>query len=361
MKNRNRYKDEAFEKWLTSSLESLKEKVKITSSTSYATRNLPELLGDHMSTYWEEFHFAFQTLINEVNTKLQFKTTVNETLQSNQQAQKDANEHNNDLAKEQKKEAELIEKAKSNKPANRYIRWIIGICVAAICLFEGILAIPVFEKWGLNLAESIVLSLLFAGVLAIFAHLVPRIIRFGKTIWQRRLIALGLFIFSIILFKYMADERVEYINRSTHCVDCTPISPYPFVIASTLLLVVAVAISYFYTPSAEELMKMKEYKETTKDLKDTQDKINGIKNKAKTNESNQAEFVNSSGSILVFGDSLEQMIINHAYQCYSLFKTTNLVHRTDGSKPSCFLDEYPFKFTTYFHSINTLLNENNDK
>ena len=49
MKNRNRYKDEAFEKWLTSSLESLKEKVKITSSTSYATRNLKLLSTKHYS------------------------------------------------------------------------------------------------------------------------------------------------------------------------------------------------------------------------------------------------------------------------------------------------------------------------
>ena len=312
MKNRDRYQNKALENLINSKMTNVKEKVKISSSTSYATRNLPALIGDHMNMYFEETHQVAQALINEVNATLQFKTTVNETLQSNNQSLKKSLEQNNDLAAAQTKEALLAEQAKNCKPAHRYRRLIIGIAIAVICLFEGILGIPVFEKWGLSLIAAVGVAFLFACVLAIFTHMVPRIIRYGKTVWQRRLIAFGLLVLTTILFKYMADERVLYIMSTTNS---SPVSPYPFVITSTLLLVIAVAISHFYMPTTEELQKIKEYKEVNKELNKSRNEISNIKKKSQINETEKDEFVNLSGSLLVYGDSLEQMIINYAYEC----------------------------------------------
>jgi len=357
-----RYHNDAIETLRKSSFDEISGKAKI-DAERLASNNLPRQSGDRMPSYVEEPHLGYQALMDKVNAEVQFKTTCGEVAEKQKFCDRRTHDLQNKLAEAKEKKVQMDTKRKKVSYPVYLIRLILAhLSIMLISLFEGMLSVPVYEIWGFNLVEAILMGSLFATVLAIFAHTFLSIVSLGKTIWQRRLIALGLLSLLTAMFTYMAITRAEYLSSlaNANAVDSLNIhfSPLPFIFTSILLFLVAVAVHHFYMPTQEQKDAMCAYMQLNKERKAIDAEITIIEANIETLQQENSDLRNTNASMLVYGSMLEELIMNNAKRCYALWKKHNLMHRPDHCKPDCFNEPYPFTFNTNFHSIN---NSNHEK
>ena len=358
----NRYQNPAIEAFLKSSFGEINGNAKI-DAERLASKNLPRPSGDRMPSYVEEPHLSHQALMDKVNADLQFKTICGEVAEKQKSCDQKTHDLRNKSAAAKERKVQTDSSCK-NAPYPSYLKHLIlaQLAIGIICLFEGILSIPVYQIWGFNLVEAILMGGLFAAVLAIFAQTFLDIVNLGKTIWQRRLIAFGLLSLLTAMFTYMAIARAEYLSSlaNANAVDSLNIhfSPLPFIFTSILLFIVAVAVHHFYMPTQEQKEAIREYKRLQKEKKGIDAEIAKIDADIKAEEKENSDLRTTNASMLVYGSMLEELIMNNAKSCYALWKKHNLMHRPDHCKPDCFNESYPFTFNTNFHSIN---NNNHEK
>jgi|GEM_PF-1447552 len=352
----NRYQNLALEASLKSSCSEINAHATNNAEHS-ASKNLPQASGDHMTSYFEEPHLSHQGLINNVDAELQIQITLAEVAEKQKSTEHQTRDLQNKLATAREKKVQ-IDSRRKNTSFLAYVKQLIlaELGIGITCSFDGALSIPVFETWGFSFIESIFLGSLFSGVFAIFAQTFLRIINLGKTIWRRRLIALGLSALLIALFTYMAISRAEYLSTAinTNAVDAVNIhfSPLPFIFTSILLFIIAVAVHHFYMPTHEQTQAIREYLRLYREKKANDAEIARIEASIAAVQQENSELRNLNASILVYGGKLEERIINNAKTCYALWKKHNLMHRADNCKPDCFDEPYPFTFRTNFHSNN---------
>lgn len=358
MKTSNNYQNPKLEKDVSNGLEDLTEKVKIITE-QMASQNLPLVHGDSMQSHFEEFQHEYQHLIDTVNKELQFQTTSQQVQQSKLLSGKEIQTSENKLAEARTKQLVANTRLK-NTPCLMHPKraLIVTIIIGLVCLGEGLFTIPVFEAWQFNFIESFIAALGLAGILTVFAHIIPRLIALGKTIWQKRLIALVILIFVLSLFIFLSIARSNYIKsvgeaNGVHL----EVSMWPFIFGSMLFLVVSIGIYYFYMPTKEEKQSLKEYAEAKKHKRACDKEVARIERDIIQTGQKHTTIIISGTSEFYFGQSLEHMIINSANKAYSLYKRYNLIYRKDGLRPDCFDQPYPFIFITYFNFPNQTTHE----
>jgi cell division protein FtsB len=206
------------------------------------------------------------------------------------------------------------------------------------------------------------MGVLFAGVLAVFSHVFERIVLLGKTLWQRRTIALTLLLLLIALFTFMSITRAEYLSKQVidNSADAINIhfSPLPFIATSLLLFIVAVAINHFFFPSTAERAAMRDYRHIKKEKQANETEQEQIEQAIDATQQESTDLKKTNASILEYGCMLEQLIISNAYRGFSLWKKHNIMHRPDDGRPLSFDDPYPLNFDTNFHPLKSMINEN---
>ncbi|HVW97069.1 MAG TPA: hypothetical protein VHA56_13950 [Mucilaginibacter sp.] len=358
----NRYQNQTLEASQTSACSEINETAKI-NAEQLASKNLPEATGDHMHPYVEEFHLGHQAEINKIDAELQMQLALAEVSEKQASTEQQARELQNKLG-EAREQSVLIDSKRKNTSYPAYLMRLLmarfGILIT--CSFDGTLSIPVYETWGFSLIESIFMGTLFAGVLSLFAHTFKKLVQLGKTIWHRRLIALGLSALLIALFSYMAIARADYLSTMVNVNPADALnmhfSPLPFILTSLLLFIVAVAIHHFYMPTEEQKSAVREYIRLYRQKKVLEAEISQIEASITALHQENNELRMRNASILVYGAKLEERVINNAKICYALWKKHNLMHRSDTRRPDCFNEPYPFTFKTNFHLI-TSNNESN--
>lgn len=361
MKTNERMSSHALATLLQAAFEINREHIKI-NAQSFAFKNMPRTYGDRVGAYFEEDHHRYQHLMDEVNKELQIKTTCQQVADHSRMTearQRDLN--NKHSAAKEKQIATDAKFKKTSHPKGRIRQMLACAAVIITSLTEGILTTPIYERWAYSSIESVFMGLLFAGVLAIFAHAFLKIVFLGKTLWQRRLIAFSLVLLLAVLFKYMADVRADYltgvVNASSADALNQHFSAWPFVCISLLLFITSVAINHFVMPTKKEKDDLKDYQRICQAKKDIDAEIAQIEaDKAKVTGENNA-LKASSASILEYGSMLEASIITHARSGYGLWKKHNLMHRPDNIRPDCFDQDYPFAFNTNFHAITQMNHE----
>ncbi|MBX7204119.1 MAG: chloride channel protein [Bacteroidia bacterium] len=354
------YHHPSLESKLKEACESIRNHEKI-GAEEYATRLLPRPHGDHMDMYMEGFHHEYQLQLDSVNTELQFKSICQQVSEQEKKAQKQKQDLRNKLSEAKQKQVDLDEELKKTPvPPNAKGQRKARIASFIVCLFEGIFSIPVFESWGMNFLVSTILGFLLAGVLAAFAEIFPRILAIGKTVWQRRLIVLSLFIVTLTLFTFLAFIRADFLNSGDAKQLGLHYSPWPFVCISEFLLITAVALCYFFHLTLEQRNAIQKHQVLKTEIEAIQKEISEFEEAVRSVDEDTRVLKNQCGSMLVFGSMMEEMVINHALGSYAMFKKTNLMHREDNHKPDCFDEPYPFSFSTNFNSIKKLQHENNN-
>ena len=334
----------------------------IVNAENYAVKNQPSPQNRKLQSYFEEDHLRYQALINTVNMKLQFKSLCNEVVEHDRLTEKRLRTlHNNQTAAKEEQIA-IDAKMRTAKPPYSELRvLLVWLAIAIIALFEGLLACPVFETWGYNLIEALCMGVLFAGVLAAFSHVFGRIVLLGKTLWQRRTIALLLLLLLVALFIFMSITRAEYLSKQVidNSADAinTHFSPLPFIATSLLLFIVAVAINHFFFPSTAERGAMRDYRQIKQEKQANEVEQEQIEQAIDATQQESADLKKINASILEFGCMLEQLIISNAYRGFSLWKKHNVMHRSDNSRPLSFDDPYPLNFDTNFHHLKSMIHE----
>jgi hypothetical protein len=364
MKTNERMTSSVLEALLHTAFEANREHIKI-NAQAFALKNMPKIVGDRMGAYFEEDHQRYQHPVDEVNKELQFKATCQQVADHARATEEQQRNLDNKYSAAKEKQIAIDAKFKKTPyPKGQTRQTLAWVAIGIIALFEGILSMPVYERWGYNFIESVLMGLLFAGVLAILAHTFLKIVFLGRTLWQQRVIAFSLLFFLTLLFKYMADVRADYlsgvVNANTTDALNQHFSPWPFVCISLLLFIAAVAVNYFVMPTKKERGDLLDYEKALQAKQDIEAKIAQIEaDKAKVHQEHNA-LKASSASILEYGSMLEESIMTHARSGYALWKKHNMMHRTDNTKPDCFDQPYPFSFITNFHTIKQMNHEINN-
>ncbi len=361
MKTNERMTSSALDALLQTSFEANREHIKI-NAQAFALKNMPRPQGNRVGAYFEEDHQRYQHLVDEVNKEVRIKATCQQVADHSRMTEAQQRDLNNKHSAAKEKQIATDAKFKKTPHPKGRIRQILAwAAVTIISLMEGILTIPIYERWAYSFIESVIMGLLFAGVLAIFAHVFLKIVFLGKTLWQRRLIAFSLVLLLTVLFTYMADVRADYLTSVVNANSADALnqrfSAWPFVCISLLLFITSVAINHFVMPTKKEKDDLKDYQRVCRAKKDIDAEIAQIEaDKAKVTGENNA-LKASSASILEYGSMLEESIITHARAGYGLWKKHNLMHRPDNTRPDCFDQDYPFVFNTNFHAIKQMNHE----
>jgi len=331
----------------------------IVNAENYAARNQPPSLNRNLKAYFEEDHLRYQSLVDKVNAELQFKTSCHEVVEHQKVTENRLRTVNNELTTEKEEQIAIDAKLKNQRSPFSMLRiFFVWMATALVCLFDGILAIPVFEEaWGYSWIESVVCGLLFAFALAIISHCFEWIVLFGKTLWQRRFIAFSLLSLLLLLFYFMASHRVANLEKqiADNSLVVIHLSPWPFTLLSLLLFLVALTLNHKYYPTREQRAAMREYQMLTKEKQKNEAEQDRLKKEKAAIEKDHNEVKQRNASILEYGCMLEELIVSHAYGGFALWKKQNMMHRPDNGRPISF-DEpnYPFVFNTNFHSIKNL-------
>jgi hypothetical protein len=345
--------------WIQEHLKETEQRI-IINAQNYAVRNRPPLLTENMQVYFHEDHVRFQAMIDTVGGKLQFNALCNEVAEHDRLTEGQLQAIHNKLSLAKENQIEIDRDLRGNRPPyGKFRLLLVWVAIGAIALFEGLLATPCFETWGYSLTETLCMGVLFAGVLAALAHAFERIVFLGKTPWQRRIITAALLLLLGCLFGYMSQARAEYLSKQIAANSADAInmhfSPWPFVLTSLLLFVVAVALNHFFLPSNEQRKAMREYNETLKKKSSNEAEQQQLEQDIANRKKENAELRQTNASILEYGCMLEQLIISHAHGGFALWKKHNMMYRPDNDRPTCFDDHsYPFAFNTNFHPIKSL-------
>lgn len=330
-------------------------------SQAIAWRNLPLQTGDSYAPYFEEYHMLFQKLIDHGNAVHEPKAAFMKAGKATQTAEKENHALVNKLPNLERRKNQVIGELESLHPSYKTKMWyraLIVVGVIAVCLSDALYNLPTFESWGMSYLGALVMAVVFGAALVFFAHVFPRIVSLGKTLWQRRLIAFGLLAGFFVIFLFFGQMRADYLAKiASENGSTAHYSALPFALLSEFLLVIAIAIPHFFSATKEELEIKSRHEKLTKDKKDLVNEIADIDNKRKTNEANKDRVHLESGSQLNTGYSDEQKVISHAMMTFSSFKKTNLLHREDRVKPNSFNEPYPFIFKTY-HNFDSHHNSN---
>jgi len=354
METNSRFRIPEFDVHLAQQFEEIREHIKINAQT-FAQKNLPPLQSRKLNTYFEEDHLKYQALIDAVNKELQYKSACDTVVEHKAitEARLRNNNHKQVLVRE--KHIAYAAKLKGRRPP--YGEWrvaLVWVAVMLVNMFDGLLAIPIFEAFGYNLGESVGMGVLFGIMLAITAHSFPKMVLWGKTLWQRRAIAATLLVLLVAMFSFMAFHRAAYIegqmadNGMGHVV----VSPLPFVLLSTFLFLAAVALNYFYYPTEQQRDAMHEYLHDLKIKRDNEAEQAKHAAEQVAIENEHASVRQINAAKLVYGSMLESLIISNAHQGFAEWKKFNMLTRPDNGRPASFDDhEYPYNFVTNFHSV----------
>lgn len=333
----------------------LLQKIKL-SAEKFGLKNLPRLQQDKIQGHFEEHHFEYQKLIDQVNTEIQFKTTCHDVVEAGKVAENQLRELKNKISEAKDEEIKIDGQLKGLPEPVSLLKLLMPyVAVIIICLFEGILAIPVFELWASNYIEAILGGLGFAVLLALFAHYFFQIVSWGKTQMQQRMIAVALLLLLTGVFCGMGLRRAEHLSSLLQGPgtgeQAVNFSPVLFVCMSIILFLVAVAIRYFSYPTSEQWNHKKIYQDLKAIKHQKECEGQALKTECEKVDREYQALKSSSASMLVYGAMAEAEIINSAKAGFALWKTHNRMHRPDGCTPDCFHSDYPFLFKTNFDSI----------
>lgn len=320
--------------------------------------------GFEMPRTLEETHLFFKPFHDEgvecldlINTTAGALNLGYQTGQHNQQSDEKTRELSNELDTAMEGQRKANENVKDLRPPYNKTTTIVAWCVLILVnLFEGLfISVPVFRSLGLSGIESFGLGLLFSAFMTAYAHLIPRIILQGKTKLQRRIIFVIILFLTAILFYFMAQARVNYLQGMMQGYDSEihiQYNPWMFCLTSLLLFAVATAIGYFFLPSKEQYKEMQEYKKLLMEKEDADLKVEGLKKEISSTKDRKNSVKNNNAAQYIAASDLEEFVINKTEGIYATYKRENVKHRTS---PSPFVPEpYPFIWKRNFKTQRSL-------
>lgn len=310
------------------------KKEAINDAEMFARRNQPAPVGGSLQSFIDETRAKFSMLASETIANIQPSAEVND-------ARMEADYYNN---KDKHLDAEILELRQKNdrdcyemgNERNQGLSKRINISIgASLLIMIGEVAInsQALQVTGGSLLSSFGLALSLSIAVVFFSHLIGFWYKKTRSRLKRRLLFFGSLLLVSGVFVSVAILRSLFLAKFG-----VILNPFYFSIFNIFFYLVSFLISIFIFPSWEELKegwrKMKIQKEISKREKQIQE-INIQKDKLRI-ECLQVNKHRCRKLLLV--RHYMDLIQKHYLEAVEGFKRHNIIYRTDGNIPECFLN-----------------------
>lgn len=309
----------------------LKEVVR-KNAVHYASKNQPEPLGDALTPYVGEFKAGYEKLGADVIQHLQpsihfpeAKVDADYLKEKNAQLEDEITQlqmHNTNDAYE-------LEGFNPTELRNR-MTWAI-VALAVITLGEILFNSKALQLMGDSFLSALLMSVSISVGIYLFVHGCAFLYKKAKTKLQRRSIIIGGLAVVLMVFTALAMFRSRYLEAHN-----IQVHPAYFVAINVFFFIVSALIAYFMLPTWAEL------KQNAKKL--------GIYNMIRQRSKKIEQLIKEKGEIptTVLERTKGRIRITHHtrnvlerlnkmyLESVEMFKSTNLIHRTDRKVPDCF-------------------------
>jgi hypothetical protein len=328
----------------------------VTLALFYAQRCLPALKGDSFASYFEPFHHMYQKQLDENNQAYPAADLEFKGIQAGHLAKREIQRLVNALHELKNKLIEVVLKIEQLNPSRRsrlINRILVVYIMLVICFGDVILNVNAFQDLALPYWECEMMAIIFGCILALIAHLIPKILVLVESTTTKWVIIIIIAIAAFYGFWEMGELRSAFIERNSPDKDkIIQIGSFAFAVISMLLFGSAVAVSFLYFPTKEEMDVRHKYEAINREKNNLERDITAIKKEITNVERNMSDVQHECSEKLSEGQSNEQQILAEANSTFSEVKNSNQKHREDGLTPDCQNMPYPFQFHTYFNFRN---------
>lgn len=310
----------------------------------FASKNLPALEGDDILTYTFDTKTKYEQLASFAYQKLQPASHIPEGKMQIHHARE----------KEKRMDAEILEKENLNKnelfkipnydpdnvPSRIRKAWA---CIAVIFAGELVFNMASFQVIGEKMIAAVILSFSVSAAVSFFSHMTASFYKKTEDKEKKRLILIGAFIAVTAFFIVLAVLRSKLLEK--HDVH---IHPAFFVIFNLFLFSVCTALAIYYLPSLAEIERHKEQLKIWNAVQKRKNEIEQLKKEKEDLKTGLMEKAAHHLKVPLYAESLADRIRKMYRETVGIFKSTNLIHRTDNGVPSCFREEIPEPDINFF-------------
>ena len=306
----------------------------------------PRLEGDNLSAYTQTIKGGYTSLWGESKKVLQ--TGLED----------DLNAHDEQFIRKQKKTiegkvAELKHNLRTKKveleriiddfPWRQY-RIVIAILVS-LGLLEGLVDTKAFQNFGDNFIVALIWGLGIGLSTSVACHVLPKVIRKGKTRWQRILIIWLITDFFVTIFYVIGMFRLNGLSNNLDIERAVTashagVTPWQFALINLLFFATSLLVSYFYLPDRKNELKRSQKQKFALEIKDCQKQIDGLEAESKSLDDEHQKIVAGRKQSLIYEQKLKEWIASLYEKTVGRFISENSIRRGDGV-PDCFNGNIP--------------------
>lgn len=223
------------------------------------------------------------------------------------------------------------------KKADRY-KWT-RIILVFLVIVDTLLSGTALQAMGYPLIVSYTIGLAIGIGIFFLAENLGELIDKGKIPMQKRLIAVGAFVFLFIIFYVLGIFRTTTFNSSNDF--GTGIHPIYFACLNLFFAIIAFLVVQFKGLNSKEKKLLDKYNITKEAVQKLSDKVKALKNEIITIRQAQADAEVARRQIQLYAHDIQELIQRFFEDSQKTFYSTNCIHRSDGKVPKFFGDPIP--------------------
>jgi hypothetical protein len=349
-----RYKTEELEKKLLAEHETIKSEVAIPLGKDLGAMQPSKPEADcEKDVYSGIISGAYSKMMMTAKKELQSEIESHHIISDETEANVKLKELSTELEKKEtdcrlkKRELEKCDNSLLKKDA-RYkfpTRPALGFFMLVDTLISG----TALQAMGYSLITSYVIGLAIGIGIFFLAENLPEIIQKGRNLLEKRLIAIGAFIFLFGVFYVLGIFRSTTFNSGTNF--STGIKPIYFASLNMFFSIIATLVVYFKGLSKSEKKVLDAYRLTKEAVEKLEAEIRTLKDAIIKVREELSSSRLARKQILIYSESIEELIQRFYEESQKTFYSTNCIHRSDGKTPKFFEDDIP-RLPSFKNSLN---------
>jgi hypothetical protein len=306
-------------------------------------RNIPKLNEDDLQPFVGGIIAFYKGLSAYSHQALQPKSQLPKTQITNEWANERDKIHDEDIKKREHQNGLDKHKLDNYHPHMMTIRILVSIAVVLIYgIGEVMFNTKGFELIGENKLFAITIALGVSTLVCVLSHVAPHFHKRAKDKIQRRLIEFGTLILATGLFIALAILRTNVL-----AVEGNNSSPLVFITLNLFVFIVSCLFSYIIDPTLDEIKEHLQFLEKHVRINKRDKEIKKIEEQKIVLRDEAKETTVLGMEITAYARNVDEWIQTLFEETVEHFKTTNIIHRTDGGVPEAFRYKSPelFKFS----------------
>jgi hypothetical protein len=299
---------------------------------NFANRNLPKPTRDTLAHYTGEIRGAYEELAAFIHQRLQPDAHLPKVRMKSVRMEDKKMHIDNEVNVRGNQNNSDAFQLKGYHPQNIISRIRIALLVTFLfCIGEILFNVQAFQFTGENMLFSLIIAVSLSFAVFVLSHLAPLLYKSATTRIRRWVIIIGTLLLANGLFIALAVLRsIMFAEQNIS------ISPQYFVIINLFFFVVSCFLSFYILPSWEEIKEHQLHLEKYRNIKKRNKEIEAFKKEKEQLQDSMAEQTMQHIQAAIYAKHLDERIIRMCRESIEIFKSTNLLLRTDGETPDCF-------------------------